>query len=86
MVRQLCVRPLSRDVGSMAYVDSLLIMEDDDDDDDDSGGNNFEEESEETTPTGMEVHSLHSGNRNQTGANADTVKPWLKKLKTNAVD
>ena len=51
MVRQLCVRALSRSVGSMEYVDSLLIMEDDDDDDD-SGGNNFEEESEETTPTG----------------------------------
>lgn len=51
MVRQLCVRALSRGVGSMEYVDSLLIMEDDDDDDD-SGGNNFEEESEETTPTG----------------------------------
>lgn len=51
MVRQLCVRALSRGVGNMEYVDSLLIMEDDDDDDD-SGGNNFEEESEETTPTG----------------------------------
>ena len=52
MVRQLCVRALSRGVGSMEYVDSLLIMEDDDDDDDDSGENNSEEESDETTPTG----------------------------------
>ena len=53
VVRQLCVRALSRGVGSMEYVDSLLIIEDDDDDDDDdSGENNFEEESEETTPTG----------------------------------
>jgi len=31
MVRQLCVRALSRGVGSIEYVDSLLIMEDDDD-------------------------------------------------------
>ena len=52
MVRQLCVTgALSRGVGSMEYVDSLLIIEDDGDDDD-SGDNNFEEESEETTPTG----------------------------------
>ena len=29
MVRQLCVSALSRGVGSMEYVDSLLIMEDD---------------------------------------------------------
>ena len=49
MVRQLCVSTLSRGVGSLEYVDSLLIMEDDDDDDD-SGKNNFEE-SEKTTPT-----------------------------------
>lgn len=32
MVRQLCVRALSRGVGSMEYVDSLLIMEDDEND------------------------------------------------------
>ena len=32
MVRQLCVSALSRGVGSMEYVDSLLIMEDDEND------------------------------------------------------
>ena len=32
MVHQLCVRALSQGVGSMEYMDSLLIMEDDDND------------------------------------------------------
>lgn len=45
MVRQLCVRALSRGIGSMDYVDSLLIMEDGDDDDDSSNVNAFDEES-----------------------------------------
>ena len=43
MVRQLCVRALSRGVGSMEYVDSLLIMED---------GENDVEPSEETQGSG----------------------------------
>lgn len=37
-VRQLCVRALSRGVGSMEYVDSLLIMEDDEEDTDNDPG------------------------------------------------
>ena len=32
MVRELCVRALSQGIGSMEYVDSLLIMEDDEND------------------------------------------------------
>ena len=32
MVRQVCVRALSQGIGSMEYVDSLLIMEDDEND------------------------------------------------------
>lgn len=50
MVRKLCTRALSRGVGSMDYVDSLLIMEDDDDDNNASG--NHDECSEESAGSG----------------------------------
>ncbi|XP_028394524.1 uncharacterized protein LOC114518723 [Dendronephthya gigantea] len=58
MIRKLAIRSLRRGIGSMDYIDSLLIMEDDldDEDENDSRMGEFGEPSEHVGPNVDEMH------------------------------
>ena len=74
MVRKLCTRALSRCVGSMEYVDSLLIMEDDDDDD--NGGDDDDENN--ASGNHNECSEESAGNGSPTNQHTEPMPDWCK--------
>ena len=95
MVRKLAIRSLRRGIGSMDYIETLLIMEDDLDDNGESlgessyTGNHFnmdehglEPSSELSTPNHRRIPPM---GQCQIGANVGNVDQCRKKLKTNVV-
>jgi hypothetical protein len=99
MVRKLAIRSLRRGIGSMDYIDILLIMEDDLDDEVESLGefgqsshseNPFNpdepsEPTEQSTPTIPNPSQVLLADRCQIGANVENADQCFKKLRTNAV-
>lgn len=77
MVRQLCVRALSRGVGSMEYVDSLLIMEDEDHNDS-GNANAFSEDSAGLSQAQQTELSTGSGGSQHPRPPSEPTPNWCK--------
>lgn len=77
MVRQLCVWALSRGVGSMEYVDSLLIMEDEDHNDS-GNANAFSEDSAGLSQAQQTELSTGSGGSQHPRPPSEPTPNWCK--------
>ncbi|KAL9976601.1 hypothetical protein ACROYT_G013922 [Oculina patagonica] len=77
MVRQLCVRALSRGVGSMEYVDSLLIMEDGEHDES-GNANAFSEDTAGPSQAQQTVLTAGSGGSQQPRPPSEPTPSWCK--------
>ncbi len=92
MAKKLAIRSLRRDVGSMDYIDTLMIMEDDlDDDDDEEDMHEFGESSEietlQTAQSGATTATESQSSANQTQDPPSEMLPEChKKLRINATN